>query len=911
MHILRRHLSELFLGAALALGATTAPAAEPNAIRQVSLGAGHACVLTYAGSALCWGDNKFGQIGNGLLASVSPQPTLVIDGGVSAVSAGYAHTCAVVAGALQCWGWNLAGQLGAGQAGANQALPTLVIREGVSAVSAGGMHTCAVVAGALQCWGYNASGQIGTEGPHRKRLHVFKPTPVIAAGVTGVSAGSQHTCAIVAGALRCWGDNRNGQIGSGDATAAAVPEPMTVIEGGVTAVAAALDYTCAVANGALLCWGKIDEAGIGPNAKSRVLRPRLVIESGVTAVATGAAHICAVVRGALQCWGYNSDGGVGTGKTAEVVPSPRVVIASGVTAVAASEFNTCVLVDGALRCRGSRPGPWIAERAMHHYQAFGLAGGDVAGMDMSAAAAAAEMVKAPERIAAHMKGRLIRDGQAAYVVSEARAMLNINLELVLQLDVSPLVNIDSSGVSDDACGLNLSALPTRLTSTRLLLLEGGRFVNLKDALRPVFPALPAMATPSLPALSERDIGRVRACGERVLAAAAALPFASIKTGAGLPIPWTLDGRWAQAPSQYAGPADHLFVQPRAGNTGRFTAEVDLVSALQCGETRLAQWRERKSAPWLLPAKGNRFAIDRKVLDVDVPEFAAYTEDELKQALSAARQPSGLATPEDAAACQRVVTGERYRVRYDGKVVQEFALAYPQARPVGAVACTDSLPTRALHVARELGYPVMDSVRIARCKPWPGDSARSIVALAFASPQEVGSPDAEAGDFDLDVLVVQSDSGDVVGRLRKDRALPAEEWPLEDLRIDTAAYALAPGLRAFAVRAHRSGSMRSYSGASETLGLYLADGKELKQVLGGLVVAESNGGGEEECEGRSSETSRTLSVAKSSSHGLADLIVNSIHLERKCGSSRAVRKTTHHVLRFDGTQYVLPKALRGD
>lgn len=910
MHI---RFSDLMLGVTLTLWAATIQAAETSTIRQVSLGSAHACVATAGGDAVCWGDNKHGQIGNGLQKSQSLQPTLVIAGGVSAVSAGYAHTCAVVAGALQCWGWNLEGQLGNGASGANLSSPVRVIPTDVTAVSAGGMHTCALVAGALQCWGNNMFGQIGTGRIGPRDRQILNPTTIIPAGVTGLSAGAQHTCAIVAGALLCWGSNGDGQLGTGDSSGATAPAPVKVIENGVTAVAAGNQYTCAVVNSALLCWGKIDEKGIGPNAKSKEFRPRQVIASGVTAIAAGEAHTCAVVRGALQCWGYNGGGGVGTGTTAEVVRSPREVIAGGVTAVATGQFNTCVLVDGALRCRGSTPGPWTAPRAMHHYKALSRADGDVVSMDMSAAAAAAEMVKMPERIAAHMKGRLIRDGQAAYLVSEARAMLNINLDLVLQLDVSPLVNIESPGVSDDSCGFNLSALPTRLTSTRFLVLEGQEFVSLTDALRQVFPVLPAIVPVSLPWLSESDTGRVRACGERVLATAAALPFASIKIGAGLPIPWTLDRRWAQAPSQYQGHLNQFSVQPKADSTGRYTAEVDLVSALQCGETRLAQWHERKSTPWLLPAKGNTFSIDRKVLDVDVPEFVAYTEEELRLALNAARNRAGLASPQDAAACQRVVTGERYTVRYDGKTVQEFALTYQQVRPVNAMACEDSLPTLALHVARELGYQVMDATRFARCKPWPGDSAKSIVALAFPSPREAGLRDPESVDFDLDVMVVENDSQNLVARLRMDKAVPADDWPLSDLRIDTAAYELAPGLRAFGVRTIDSFSLRSYRSSTETLRLYLATGTDLKQVLGGLVVVSETEGrdeGDEDCVGQS-KISRTLSVAKTSSHGLADLIVKSTSLEQQCGAKRAVRKNIQYMLRFDGKQYVLPQALRGD
>ncbi|MEM5880180.1 MAG: hypothetical protein QXQ16_02740, partial [Candidatus Aenigmatarchaeota archaeon] len=67
------------------------------------------------GSIACWGDNMYGQLGDGTTTSKST-PVLVqgIDNAVS-VAAGEAHTCALLSnGSIACWGRNGRGQLGDG-----------------------------------------------------------------------------------------------------------------------------------------------------------------------------------------------------------------------------------------------------------------------------------------------------------------------------------------------------------------------------------------------------------------------------------------------------------------------------------------------------------------------------------------------------------------------------------------------------------------------------------------------------------------------------------------------------------------------------------------------------------------------------------------------------------------------------
>ena len=193
----------------------------------IAAGLEHSCALTSAGGVKCWGYNEFGQIGDGFdgLANNRIVPSQVSNllSGVTAIAAGGFHTCALTsAGAVKCWGDNDYGQIGDGKGGtmANTLVPAQVsnLISGVTAITAGGNHTCALTsAGAVKCWGKNEFGQIGdgTSGYMNNRL---VPTQVsgLTSGVVAISAGGAHTCALMStGTVKCWGLNESGQVGDG------------------------------------------------------------------------------------------------------------------------------------------------------------------------------------------------------------------------------------------------------------------------------------------------------------------------------------------------------------------------------------------------------------------------------------------------------------------------------------------------------------------------------------------------------------------------------------------------------------------------------------------------------------------------------------------------------------------------
>jgi alpha-tubulin suppressor-like RCC1 family protein len=79
------------------------------------------------GGVKCWGDNRYGQLGNGNTTNASTPVAAAIAGRAVGVSAGDWHTCALlVGGGAKCWGRNGNGQLGNGTA-TNSSSPVSVL----------------------------------------------------------------------------------------------------------------------------------------------------------------------------------------------------------------------------------------------------------------------------------------------------------------------------------------------------------------------------------------------------------------------------------------------------------------------------------------------------------------------------------------------------------------------------------------------------------------------------------------------------------------------------------------------------------------------------------------------------------------------------------------------------------------
>ena len=152
------------------------------AARWAVAGSGHTCALLTVGAVKCWGLNSSGQLGNG-----TTENSLVPLGigefathPVTSLTAGGLHSCAVMAAddhPAMCWGGNRYGQLG-NNSTADSSTPAAVAGiKNIISLDAGVNHTCAVIkGGTVKCWGAGNAGQLGSVRPPWK-LHSVALTP--------------------------------------------------------------------------------------------------------------------------------------------------------------------------------------------------------------------------------------------------------------------------------------------------------------------------------------------------------------------------------------------------------------------------------------------------------------------------------------------------------------------------------------------------------------------------------------------------------------------------------------------------------------------------------------------------------------------------------------------------------------
>jgi alpha-tubulin suppressor-like RCC1 family protein len=330
---------------------------NPAGITSLAVGYRHVCRVS-DGQLACWGENRSGQLGlSDTEMRRAPEPVGDSSSWLS-VSAAEEHTCAIAApGRLYCWGNNASGQLGT-RNDAAQRLPTRVAGyDDWERVFTGGESSCGLRDdGLLYCWGATGQLIVGTGDVDTPEI-VNQPIEVMPeARFKDVSLGARHTCVIrTDGALLCWGQNGDGQLGIGNATPM-TKQPTAVARTGWQQIAAGHHHSCGVRQGELFCWGRGDSLELGTGNRRASSTPvRVGEDSDWASVAVGMSHSCAIKRSHfLYCWGRNGDAQLGVTPSEPVGMLTPVKPETRFGTIAIGSQHSCALDTGqTLYCWGA------------------------------------------------------------------------------------------------------------------------------------------------------------------------------------------------------------------------------------------------------------------------------------------------------------------------------------------------------------------------------------------------------------------------------------------------------------------------------------------------------------------------------------------------------------------------------
>lgn len=266
-----------------------------SGVTSIATGDDHACAVQ-SGALYCWGANGSHELG----VDTSPNdysysPVQVIASGVSKVAAGTHHTCAIMSDkTAMCWGANGNGQVGNGATdpatrGNDVTTPVAVVGlANVEEMWIGEAASCArLTSGAVKCWGSDSSGQLGDDYANTASwtpVQVYLLDGSDGQVATALAMSHNSICALKAATTVnqavCWGNNGDGQLGFGDRTSRAhpmlVPAPLN---DNVAALSIGWQHACAIMSDSKVnCWGQGTDGQLGSGDSINRLGPAYVME---------------------------------------------------------------------------------------------------------------------------------------------------------------------------------------------------------------------------------------------------------------------------------------------------------------------------------------------------------------------------------------------------------------------------------------------------------------------------------------------------------------------------------------------------------------------------------------------------------------------------------------------------------
>ncbi len=335
---------------------TPQPVTDLDDVVSVAGGGGHATALKSDGTVWAWGRNDFGQCGVGHNEDLStPSQVKELDD-VTELVGGGGHTLAVRSdGTIWAWGHNQRGDCGDGTTD-NRNVPTQVV--GVTDISSagwGGGHGLALLRdGTVRSWGHNLFGALG-DGTTTTR-----PTAIAVKGIESVvflTGGGGHTVALTAdGSYWAWGRNDRGQLGDGTTESRLTPTRIELFDNGlrVVDVSAGFFHTMIrTEDGRIWTFGNNDSGQLGDGTTNNLSRPHEITGLGeVSVLAAGGGRnefgpgghsVVLLADGTLRAWGLNDAGQLGDGSTENcTAPVPVAGLHDVRRVVALGGFNLAV-----------------------------------------------------------------------------------------------------------------------------------------------------------------------------------------------------------------------------------------------------------------------------------------------------------------------------------------------------------------------------------------------------------------------------------------------------------------------------------------------------------------------------------------------------------------------------------------
>jgi alpha-tubulin suppressor-like RCC1 family protein len=228
-------------------------------------------------------------------------------------------------------------------------------------VSAGGAHSGAIIDGQIWTWGRNNLGQsgLGFTSTLSEETHPTTPQQLAVFDdgerVTFVSLAFNQNASIALddkGNVWSWGDGDGGQLGLGDSDSVVLdvdyytPQKISSLKD-VVAISRGYDHTVALdSNGNVYTFGENDKGQLGTGNNEESDYPMLVTISDIVMIAAGSDSTYAIdVNGVLWGWGENNDGQLGQGEadTANHTTPVQIPLVEPVTSVAAGKAHVLAL----------------------------------------------------------------------------------------------------------------------------------------------------------------------------------------------------------------------------------------------------------------------------------------------------------------------------------------------------------------------------------------------------------------------------------------------------------------------------------------------------------------------------------------------------------------------------------------